>query len=590
MYTMNWFHEETKEMTRHLFFTGKGGVGKTSTACATAISLVDQGKKVLIVSTDPASNLQDVFEMEIPNHPIPITNVPNLYAANLDPEQAAAAYREKAVGPYRDKLPASVISDMEEQLSGACTVEIAAFDEFTNLLSNPEHVEGFDHILFDTAPTGHTLRLLQLPTAWSGFLSKSTHGASCLGPLSGLSEKKEAYAKTVEVLSDDNETTLILVTRLDMSSLTEAERASQELRAIGIQNQQLLINGVLQDHVQEDEISSAFYERQQKELANMPNELKTMKRAQLPLVSYSLTGMDHLRKWASGVDEEDKVNEELDNINIPGLGSLLDDLKEKDHGVIFTMGKGGVGKTTMASAIAVGLAEQGHTVHLTTTDPAAHLSHVIKEEEIDGRLTVSRIDPKDEVAAYRKEVLQEAAEGLDANGLAYLEEDLNSPCTEEIAFFRAFARVVDQAKGEFVVVDTAPTGHTLLLLDAAKSYHKEIARSTGDVPESVKKLLPRLRDPEETTVVLVTLAEATPVLEATRLQEDLKRAEVSPQWWIINQSFATTPTRDPILRGRGHAEIPWIDRVKNELAQNCAIVPWQTKETVGYKNLKTLLS
>ena len=583
------FQPSTIPLTRYLFFTGKGGVGKTSTACATAISLADSGKKVLIVSTDPASNLQDVFEMELCNQPNPIPEVLNLYAANLDPEQAAADYREKMVGPYRGKLPNSVIQTMEEQLSGACTVEIAAFDEFTNLLANPSIMQDFDHIIFDTAPTGHTLRLLQLPTAWAGFLDESTHGASCLGPLSGLSEKKEIYGKAVSSLSNPNETTLILVSRPDASSLQEAARAARELCEIGMTNQMLLLNGVMRQFISEDEVSSAFFYRQQGALKALPDSLKNIVTYELPLVPFPLTGVQHLREFFQDHEKAANFLEDRFELNVPGLKSLVEDLAGKDHGVVFTMGKGGVGKTTIASAIAIGLVELGHQVHLTTTDPAEHLSFVFRDEKTNERLTISRIDPKAEVEAYRLEVLNQVASTLDEEGLAYLNEDLNSPCTEEIAVFRAFAKVMEKSENEFVVIDTAPTGHTLLLLDAAESYHKEITRSTGEVPESVKKLLPRLRDPEETTVVIVTLAEATPVFEANRLQEDLRRAGISPQWWVVNQSFASTRTKDPVLRGRAQAEHKWIQTVKEKLADQTVIVPWQMVEFVGYEKLKSLI-
>lgn len=583
------FQPSTIPLTRYLFFTGKGGVGKTSTACATAISLADSGKKVLIVSTDPASNLQDVFEMELCNQPNPIPEVLNLYAANLDPEQAAADYREKMVGPYRGKLPNSVIQTMEEQLSGACTVEIAAFDEFTNLLANPSLMQDFDHIIFDTAPTGHTLRLLQLPTAWAGFLDESTHGASCLGPLSGLSEKKEIYGKAVSSLSNPNETTLILVSRPDASSLQEAARAARELCEIGMTNQMLLLNGVMRQFISEDEVSSAFFYRQQGALKALPDSLKNIVTYELPLVSFPLTGVQHLREFFQDHEKAANFLEDRFELNVPGLKSLVEDLAGKDHGVVFTMGKGGVGKTTIASAIAIGLVELGHQVHLTTTDPAEHLSFVFRDEKTNERLTISRIDPKAEVEAYRLEVLNQVASTLDEEGLAYLNEDLNSPCTEEIAVFRAFAKVMEKSENEFVVIDTAPTGHTLLLLDAAESYHKEITRSTGEVPESVKKLLPRLRDPEETTVVIVTLAEATPVFEANRLQEDLRRAGISPQWWVVNQSFASTQSKDPLLRGRAQAEHKWIQTVKEKLADQTVIVPWQMVEFVGYEKLKSLI-
>lgn len=582
------FQPEKMVQTPFLFFTGKGGVGKTSIACAVAVSLADNGHKVLIVSTDPASNLQDVFEIDLRNEPIEIPMVKNLYACNLDPEEAAKTYREKVVGPYRGKLPDAVVSTMEEQLSGACTVEIAAFDEFTNLLANEEMVNQFDYILFDTAPTGHTLRLLQLPSAWTGFLDESTHGASCLGPLSGLDEKRGLYAKTVEALSNPDQTTLMIVARPDVSSLEEANRASKELKDIGILNQNLIVNGLMSQYVQGDEISTAFYTRQQESLKKVPEELQQMVMYSVPYVSYPLTGINHLRRLfkSETLPETEIKNVELSPEKLTEFKDVVEDFSKNGTKVIFTMGKGGVGKTTVASAIAVGLVEKGHRVHLTTTDPAAHLDFIFSNSEAKELLSISRIDPKAEVDAYKKEVLTKASEELDEDGIAYIQEDLNSPCTEEIAVFRAFADVVAKSNDEIVVIDTAPTGHTLLLLDASESYHKELEKATGEVPESVKTLLPRLRNPKETSVVIVTLAEATPVLEANRLQEDLKRAEITPKWWVINQSLYATDTKDAILKGRSQAEKAWIKKIKNELTSNCAIIPWQPEEKIGYEKVK----
>jgi arsenite-transporting ATPase len=577
--------------TKFLFFTGKGGVGKTSTACATAVTLADEGKKVLLVSTDPASNLQDVLEVGLTNIPKPITSVPNLYACNLDPEEAARAYRDRIIGPYRGKLPDAVVATMEEQLSGACTVEIAAFDEFTNLLADSSVVDAYDQIIFDTAPTGHTLRLLQLPTAWSGFLEENTHGASCLGPLSGLAEKKQIYSETMDALSDSSKTTLILVSRPDESSLFEANRASKELKEIGILNQALIVNGLMQSYLPDDKVSSSFYERQRIALKQMPKDLKQVSTYSLPFVSYSLTGIQNLRYLFKQytIPAKEKVIEGK-TITLPSLNEVIKDLSTNNTRVIFTMGKGGVGKTTMASAIAVGLVEMGHKVHLTTTDPAAHLDFVFQNSEINEQLTISRIDPREEVEAYKKEVLSKVSNELDEEALAYIEEDLNSPCTEEIAVFRAFAEVVARSEDEIVVIDTAPTGHTLLLLDAAQSYHKELARSTGEIPESVKNLLPRLRNPKETSVVIITLAEATPVLEASRLQDDLKRADIIPNWWVINQSLYATKTKDPVLKGRAQAEEGWVNKVTTELAEKCAIVPLMSEENKGYEQLKKFIN
>ncbi|MDG5788007.1 arsenical pump-driving ATPase [Evansella sp. AB-P1] len=582
------FSPKVVKDTPYLFFTGKGGVGKTSTACATAVLLADEGHSVLIVSTDPASNLQDVFMLEIGSEIEKIPSVPGLSAVNLNPEEAAANYRDKVVGPFRDKLPASVVAQMEEQLSGACTVEIAAFDEFANLLTNESIHDAYEYIIFDTAPTGHTLRLLQLPTAWTGFLEDSTHGASCLGPLSGLAEKKTLYEATVKALSDETKTSLVLVSRPDRSAISEGERAAEELFNVGITNQMLVINGVFQPESKTDVVANALFNKQQEALLTLTDKLKNIPIYQLPYIPYPLTGSESLRAFIKLQGMPLEAHKEVKSHNdLLGLEGIIGQLTEKPQGVVMAMGKGGVGKTTVASAIAVGLALKGKKVHLTTTDPAAHLTHVLRDETVAEFLTISRINPEQEVENYRNEVLK-ASKHLDDEAIAYLEEDLNSPCTEEIAVFRAFSDVVERADKEFVIIDTAPTGHTLLLLDASQSYFQEIERSSGDAPESVKKLLPRLRNKEETDVIVVTLPEATPVLEASRLQADLIRAEIKPSWWVINQSFGATDTVDPVLKGRSSSEGPWIQQVLDKEAKQVALIPWLTDDIVGIEALKNI--
>ena len=576
--------------TPFLFFTGKGGVGKTSTASATAVALADSGKRVLLVSTDPASNLQDVFSMELTNEPQAVDGIQNLFACNLDPEEAARTYRDSVVGPYRGKLPDAVVNQMEEQLSGACTVEIAAFDEFTKLLADERVMDDYDHILFDTAPTGHTLRLLKLPTAWSGFLDDSTHGASCLGPLAGLDAKKDLYAKTVQALSDSEQTTLVLVARPDTASFKEAARASHELQTIGIENQVLILNGVYSPVQNEDSVSKAFALQHEQALNGMPAHLKTLPAYRLPFVAFSLTGIANLRRLFNEPDWRPIPAENTDQplAELASLKDLVDHYSTHNTRVILTMGKGGVGKTTVASLLAVGLAEKGHSVHLTTTDPAAHLADRFEGTGGD-RLTVSRIDPQLQVEAYKAQVM-EAAGPMDDEARAYLEEDLRSPCTEEIAVFRAFAEVVAKADNEIVIIDTAPTGHTLLLLDATQTYHKELERSTGEIPESVQNLLPRLRNPKETDVLLVTLPEATPVFEAARLQEDLKRAGIQAKNWVINQSLAGTGTTEALLQAKAFSEWPWIRKVSSELSERTALIPWQSQDSIGYDKMKQLVT
>ena len=573
--------------TRHLFFTGKGGVGKTSLSCATGLALADAGRRVLIVSTDPASNLDEVLGVALGQTPTAIPGASGLFALNIDPEAAAHDYRERMVAPYRGILPAAAIASMEEQFSGACTVEIAAFDEFSKLLGEPAATAQFDHVIFDTAPTGHTLRLLTLPSAWSEFIDSATGGASCLGPLAGLEKQKALYAATVPRLADPSETTVVLVSRPDVSALREAERTREELAALGVSNLQLALNGVLAVASTDDAIAAAMMARGADALAGMPVGLTGLPVSSTPLLALGTVGLHALRLMANPERAGSRVETvEVDTALPARLSRLVDALAQAGRGVILTMGKGGVGKTTVAAAIAVALARRGHAVQLSTTDPAAHVAEAIGAS-VPG-LHVGRIDPAAEVAAYQAEVLAKAAPNLDANGLAMLEEDLRSPCTEEIAVFRAFARAGDAGQEGFVVLDTAPTGHTILLLDAAEAYHREVSRTQGEMPEAVRQLLPRLRDPALTRVLIVTLAEATPVHEAERLQADLGRAGIAPFAWVINQSLLASGTRHPLLRERGAAEVPFIRRVADQLSPRCMLVPWLPEAPVGVAGLAQL--
>lgn len=570
-------------LTKYLFYTGKGGVGKTSTACATAVMLADSGKKVLLISTDPASNLQDVFSTELDSKGTPIKGVPNLVVANLDPIQSAAAYRESVIAPYRGKLPVDVLANMEEQLSGSCTVEIAAFNEFSNYITDEKVSKAYDHIIFDTAPTGHTLRMLQLPSAWSNFITDNTHGASCLGQLSGLESKREVYIKAVETLSNGELTTLVLVARAENSPLKEAERASNELREIGVNNQVLIVNGVLTAF--DDEVSKSLYNKQQKALSDMPNGLQQMTNYQIPLRAYNIMGLDNIRAFLT-TDNYILREETLNSKVIPKLSDVIEDVYTTGKKVIFTMGKGGVGKTTIAAAVALGLAQKGVKVHLTTTDPAAHLKFVISEQK---NITLSHIDEQEVLEKYKETVLDKARESnMNDEDIAYIEEDLRSPCTQEIAVFRAFAEIVERAEKEVVVIDTAPTGHTLLLLDSTQSYHKEVQRTHGDTPESVRNLLPKLRDEQETAVIIVTLAETTPVYEAMRLEKDLKRAGLHSKWWVINSSLYATDTINQMLKAKASNEIEWINKVDAHANGNFAVIQWSAEEIQGDKLLEMM--
>ncbi len=571
------------EATNVLFFTGKGGVGKTSIACAVAVAMADAGRRVLLVSTDPASNLDEVLATALSDKPRPVFGAPGLDAMNIDPEVAAATYRESMVGPYRGVLPDAAVASMEEQLSGACTVEIAAFNEFAGLVGDPTATAGYDTVIFDTAPTGHTLRLLTLPSAWSEFIETNTTGESCLGPLAGLSAYRELYARTVEALADPTLTTLILVSRPEVAALKEAARSSEELRDLGVRNQRLVLNGLFFATRSDDMIADALEKRGTDALLEVSEALSRLPRVDIPLVVLPPVGLEGLRRLASAHSgpqtAPDSPFEPVKVAETESLRSLVDEIAQRGSGVVMTMGKGGVGKTTVAAAIAVELAKRGLPVHLSTTDPAAHVVDALGD--LAATLEVSRIDPEVEVAAYREQVLASAGKGLDPSALAMLEEDLRSPCTEEIAIFRAFARVVARAANGFVILDTAPTGHTLLLIDSSEAYHREVMRNTTDTPPEVLELLPRLRDPDFTKVLIVTLAEATPVSEARRLQDDLIRAGIVPFAWVINQSFALVDTSDPVLRLRGANETKHIEHVIRDHARRTVSIPWVPVPPVG---------
>lgn len=574
---------------RFLFFTGKGGVGKTSIACATAVQLASAGKRVLLVSTDPASNVGQVFGTEIGNHITAIAAVPGLFALEINPQAAAQAYRDRIVGPVRGVLPETVVKGIEEQLSGACTTEIAAFDEFTALLTDAALTADYAHIIFDTAPTGHTIRLLQLPGAWSGFLEAGKGDASCLGPLAGLEKQRSQYKAAVAALADPLRTRLVLVARAQSATLREVARTHAELAAIGLSQQYLVINGVLPaGQAEQDELAAAILRREQAALAAIPEELKALPRDLVALKSFNLVGLEALRQLlVPTADAENPAPIELPaRLAAPNLSTLVAEIARDGHGLVMLMGKGGVGKTTLAAAVAVELAHRGLPVHLTTSDPAAHLA-----ETLDGslaNLTVSRIDPHAETERYRQHVLDTKGAQLDAAGRALLEEDLRSPCTEEIAVFQAFSRIIREAGKKFVVMDTAPTGHTLLLLDATGAYHREISRQMGGSGLHYTTPMMQLQDPQQTKVLLVTLAETTPVLEAANLQSDLRRAGIEPWAWVVNNSIAAAQPRAPLLRQRAQNELREIEAVATRHASRFAVVPLLREEPVGARRLREL--
>ncbi len=574
---------------RFLFFTGKGGVGKTSIACAAAVRLAESGRRVLLVSTDPASNVGQVFGLRIGNQMTAIPAVPDLVALEIDPQAAAQAYRDRIAGPVRGVLPDAVVKGIEEQLSGACTTEIAAFDEFTALLIESDLTASFDHIVFDTAPTGHTIRLLQLPGAWTGFLETGKGDASCLGPLAGLEKQRSQYKAALGALADPARTRMVLVARAQAATLREAERTQAELAGIGLSRQHLVINGVLPAEEESlDPLAAAIVARERAAMAAIPHALASLPRDMVPLKPFNVVGLDALRQLLgpSAPSSSAAGARAPAPLHASSLSELVDEIAAAGQGLVMLMGKGGVGKTTLAAAVAVELARRGLPVHLSTTDPAAHLAQTLAGSIAN--LSVDRIDPHEVTTRYRQQVLQTKGSELDAAGRALLEEDLRSPCTEEIAVFQAFSRVIREAGRKFVVMDTAPTGHTLLLLDATGAYHRDVVRQMGETGMHFTTPMMQLQDPKQTKVLIVTLAETTPVLEAANLQADLRRAGIEPWAWVINQSVAASAPTSPLLRQRAINESSAIDVVATRHARRLAVVPLLKTEPVGVTRLLEL--
>ena len=591
-------------MSRFIFFSGKGGVGKTTMASATAVHYALEGKKTLIVTTDPASNLADVYEQEIGYKVTPINGIDNLYAMEIDPDEATREYKEGIIGPFREIMPEDVIASMEENLSGPCTTEMASFDRFIDFMEGDE----YDVVIFDTAPTGHTIRLLELPVDWSRHIEESAKGSgqTCLGPVQSIQDSKDKYDRATALLKDPEKTTFIFVLRPEELSLYETLRASKELETIGIKSGEIIINGILPLAVCEADFFKKKYNEQQKVIKNAEDAIDTPTRYML-LRDNEVKGVEALRRVAEELfygtkptlDAEGRTSAQPEFvIDRPDIDALF--LPSNGTKALFFTGKGGVGKTTISCIVALYIAQNGFKTLIVTTDPAAHLGEVFdvkvgsRPTEIANNLHAVMIDQVEAFNEYKERVLEDARGKYSEAMVAAMGEELNSPCTEEMAAFDKFAQFIESADYEAVVFDTAPTGHTLRLLDLPFDYAKQVemmvttGESAGRKEESQKhfgNIIQTLRD-KNTVFSIVLYPESTPIMESYRAMLDLKEAGIETQLVVANMVLPEEVCSNDFLSNRRQMQLKYLKEIKERFNLPVLQFPLMQDEIKGLDRLK----
>jgi len=594
-------------MTHYIFFSGKGGVGKTTMAAATAIHHAHSGKKTLIVTTDPASNLADVFEQAIGHRIAAIRGVPNLHAMEIDPDAATKEYKERLIGPYRGVMPEDVIASLEENLSGPCTTEMASFDRFIDFMEGDEH----DVIVFDTAPTGHTIRLLELPVDWSRHIEQSAKGSgqTCLGPVQTIQDSKEKYDRATALLRDPDRTTFVFVMRPEALSLYETMRARKELETIGIRSGLTVINGILPQEACDVRFFWRKFEAQQRVIADTETTIGTPIRRMFlrdgevkgttGLASVAAELYDGVR--AAPTPAAPACEPEQAAPTAPDLESLLFPVPGKGTRALFFTGKGGVGKTTVSCVVAVHLADRGYKTLIVTTDPAAHLGEVFgvpvgsEPARIAENLSAVMIDQQQAFAQYKERVLSESRGTCSAEMLAAMEEELNSPCTEEMAAFDKFIRFIEGHEYDVVVFDTAPTGHTLRLLDLPFDYARQVEMMvSSDENAAVKQetgnrfreIIALLRDPERAVFSLVLYPESTPIMESWRALLDLKHAGIETQLIVANLVLPESACSNSFFRNRRRMQLKYLKELDEKFAPPVLRFPLMAEEIRGLDLLR----
>lgn len=594
-------------MTQYIFFSGKGGAGKTTMAATTAVYQSRKSKRTLLVSTDPAGNLGDIFERKVSTEPIQVSD--NLFVAQMDSDAITEAYKNKMLEPLSAVLEGAVLEQVKEEFNGGCTVEIATFDKFTDFLGD----ETYDLIIFDTAPTGHTLRLMTLPNEWDKYIKKSSEGQgqTCIGPVSQIEGSRQKYSHAVKMLQDANRTTVYLVSRPEKTSVYETMRAKSELERTGIYNFHLIINGVYPEFGIKNSIFAKIAENQKKYVQEL-NQLFPEKVSEVPLQQSEVKGIKNISLLGEITFDNKKAIIQTyypDNVFFDEFSSsvMLNDLLDKkfENRIIILTGKGGVGKTVSACAIALKMAEKGKTL-LFTTDPAAHIGQVLEAKvnhvpiNIEGNLWAVNIDQKTAVEDYRRKIMDDArSNGYSSDLLASLEEELESPCTEEIAIFEQFANLLNEPVWDYFVLDTAPTGHTLRLLELPFEYKKQIDMklrgSTSQTDKTngngkIESLISRLKNPDSTTFLMVAYPEFTPIQESYRAMKDLERVGIIAKGLLLNHILENEDWQTGFTLERWKLQQHYLHKAK-EIFNNVPLfaVPLQDSEIIGIEKLKKLV-
>ncbi len=610
-------------MASFLFFSGKGGVGKTTMACTTAVAEADAGRRTLIVTTDPASNLADVFEQPIGHQVTAIRGVPNLWAMEIDPDQATAEYTDRTLAPIRAIFPPEIVRVMEEQLASPCTAEVAAFDRFADFLDpiamlDPGVDSPFDLVIFDTAPTGHTVRLLELPEAWTKSISEAEAGSgqTCIGPASAIGEAKAKYERALSALRDPDQTRFVFVLQPEATAIGETARSSADLGRLGIATTELIVNGILPAEEASSPFFAARIAMQRRYLGEIAQRLP-MPTRHVPLLDGEVRGIDRLRAVAPLLRDERVPRPAFGHeasqpagapTRLPDRDAATARLLPDGHPrTIFFAGKGGVGKTAVSCTTAVWLANQGLRTLLVTTDPAAHIGDVLgvtvdpEPGPVAGvpGLWAARVDPKAAAAAYTERVIGDAiARGRGEDQIAAMREELDSPCTEEIAAFDRFIDLISRDSYDVTVIDTAPTGHTLRLLELPIDWSRQldvkvfasVDTAAADDVAKVRfgRVIEMMRDPRQSTFAFVMYPEATPIVEAARAIDELGTVGIPLGLVVANMVLPADVCTTPYTMARHRMQQRYLAEIARRFDAPIVEVPLVDGEVAGLDRLATM--